>query len=235
MKRVLILSDSLALARTKPEICLYEDTYPAFLKKGFEVHQVSIGGATSADLLKQVHYHKSFNPDVVILQVGIVDCAPRFISRKELDFTYAIGAIGKGLRYMLNKKWIKQIRKISYINKAEFKENLNKIQDALKLYTKALEMIVSVKETKANPYFVLREEDKKGYLVKSKEYNATRRQDLPKVWELNGAIYIINKDSLFQQPLNKFKKVKKYIMDDVSSHDIDTEWDWKLAEMIING
>ena len=31
----------------------------------------------------------------------------------------------------------------------------------------------------------------------------------------------------------QFKKVKKYIMDDFSSHDIDTLLDWKLAETMI--
>ena len=106
------------------------------------------------------------------------------------------------------------------------------IREALNLYTPNLDMVVSVKETASNPYYVLREENEEGFLVKSKEGQFTRRQDCPKVWELNGAIYIINKNSLLQKPLNKFQKVIKYVMDDVSSHDIDSEWDWKLAELM---
>lgn len=106
------------------------------------------------------------------------------------------------------------------------------VLEALRLYNDNLDMVVSVKETKANPYFVLREEDENGYLQPSKVSTAIRRQDVPKVWELNGAIYVINNSSLKKMPINKFTKVKKYVMDEISSHDIDTMMDWKIAEVI---
>lgn len=109
----------------------------------------------------------------------------------------------------------------------------NHILEALELYNDDLDMLVSVKETKANPYFVLREEDNNGFLVPSKVSSATRRQDVPKVWELNGAIYIINTAALKKMPINKFTKVKKYVMDEFSSHDIDTMMDWQLAETLL--
>jgi len=108
------------------------------------------------------------------------------------------------------------------------------IKEALSLYNKDLEMVVSVIETKSNPYYVLREEDENGYLKPSKTSNAIRRQDVPKVWEINGAIYIISIDAIKKKPLNKFSKVKKYVMDELSSHDIDTILDWKIAEIIAN-
>jgi N-acylneuraminate cytidylyltransferase len=106
------------------------------------------------------------------------------------------------------------------------------IEEALKLYSDDIDMVVSVKETKSNPYYLLFEEDTQGFLVKSKEANFTRRQDCPKVWELNGAIYIINVKSLREKPIHLFEKRRKYEMDEMSSHDIDTMYDWKLAEMI---
>lgn len=106
------------------------------------------------------------------------------------------------------------------------------ILEALQLYNNNIHMLVSVKETKANPYFVLREEDENGFLVPSKSSNTIRRQDIPKVWELNGAIYIINTSILKKMPLYKFTKVKKYVMDELTSHDIDTEMDWQLAEKL---
>ncbi|NEV92734.1 acylneuraminate cytidylyltransferase family protein [Psychroflexus sp. YR1-1] len=112
------------------------------------------------------------------------------------------------------------------------------IKEAIDLYVRGVEMIVSVKETKANPYYVLREEDENGFLVKSKESDAIRRQDVPKVWELNGAIYVINIKALKSKSISDFTKVKKYVMDEVSSHDIDTMLDWKIAKTIqqsING
>jgi N-acylneuraminate cytidylyltransferase len=107
------------------------------------------------------------------------------------------------------------------------------IKKALGEYNDSIDMVVSVKETKANPYYVLREEDEHGFLIPSKNSLATRRQDVPKVWEINGAIYIINIESLKVKPINQFKKVKKYVMDEISSHDIDTMMDWRMAEVMI--
>lgn len=107
------------------------------------------------------------------------------------------------------------------------------IEEALKIYSNEIDMVVSVKETRSNPYYVLFEEDENGYLKKSKDANFIRRQDCPKVWEYNGAIYIININSLKKKTLNKFTKVRKFIMDDFSSHDIDTLFDWEIAKTII--
>lgn len=112
--------------------------------------------------------------------------------------------------------------------------NEEHIKAALDLYQDTLDMVVSVKETTSNPYYVLREENKEGYLVQSKRGNFQRRQDCPPVWELNGAIYIINIKSLKTASLTEFTKVKKYVMDEISSHDIDTLFDWKMAEGIIS-
>jgi N-acylneuraminate cytidylyltransferase len=108
------------------------------------------------------------------------------------------------------------------------------IKEALDLFDDDTDAIVSVKETNSNPYYVLMEENMNGFLERSKEGNFTRRQDCPKVWELNGAIYIISVDELKNRPLTSMQKVKKYIMDEMSSHDIDTSLDWITAESIIN-
>ncbi|WP_396189262.1 cytidylyltransferase domain-containing protein [Flavobacterium sp.] len=108
------------------------------------------------------------------------------------------------------------------------------IKESLKLYHESIDMVVSVKETKANPYYILFEEDSNGYLKKTKEANFTRRQDCPKVWEYNGAIYIINVKALKASAISQFTKVCKFEMDETSSHDIDTLLDWRIAEIIIN-
>lgn len=129
--KILLLTDSLGLPRFKPEVCSFEETWPFLLKSIYpNTHQVSIGAATAQVLLKQVNYQKAFNPELVILQVGIVDCAPRFMSRKELDFTYALGNIGKGVRFLFNRKWLKNLRKISYLNETEFKNSIEKIRSS---------------------------------------------------------------------------------------------------------
>ena len=112
--------------------------------------------------------------------------------------------------------------------------NSKQIQEALDLFDITCEMVVSVKETKSNPYYILREENKDGWLVKSKDGNFTRRQDCPKVYEINGATYIISVNALKKHSISEFTKVRKYEMDDKSSHDIDTMMDWVIAENLIN-
>ena len=111
--------------------------------------------------------------------------------------------------------------------------NVEHIKDAIRVYEDSLDMIVSVKETSSNPYYVLREENEKGFLVKSKDSNFKRRQDCPKVWEINGAIYVINPASLREMPLDRFSKIRKFEMDEFSSHDLDTPLDWMLAEIMV--
>lgn len=107
------------------------------------------------------------------------------------------------------------------------------LKNALQLYLPNSEMLASVKETHVNPYFVLREENTEGWLVKSKEGNFTRRQDCPKVYELNGAIYIINVAAMKNRHIMYFERVSKYLMDEYSSHDIDNQLDWIMAETIV--
>ncbi|GAB1403017.1 acylneuraminate cytidylyltransferase family protein [Lentimicrobium sp.] len=107
------------------------------------------------------------------------------------------------------------------------------VAQALKLFHNDLDMVASVKLAEANPYYVLFEEDSNGYLQKSKQGNFVTRQECPKVWQLNGAVYIINTASLRLKGLGKFDKILKSEMTTLASLDLDTELDWKLA-MLIN-
>lgn len=109
------------------------------------------------------------------------------------------------------------------------------VKEALALYHSDIDMVVSVKECSANPYYCVFEENQEGYLKICKgDGNITRRQDAPKVYEYNGAIYAINPNSLKQMPLNKFSRRIKYVMDEQSSLDLDTMNDWKMAELIVS-
>lgn len=107
------------------------------------------------------------------------------------------------------------------------------VKEALKLYTPELDMVVSVKECAANPYYCVFEENKEGYLHVCKgDGTIYRRQDAPKVYEYNGAVYVINTESLKKQHLHQFAKRIKYVMDEKSSFDLDTMNDWMIAEKI---
>jgi len=107
------------------------------------------------------------------------------------------------------------------------------IIEALSKYNNKLDMVVSVKETHSNPYFNLFEETNDGFLEKSKKAKFTRRQDCPSIYEFNGAIYIINIESLKNSKIYNFNRIMKYEMDNLSSIDIDSLFDWKIAKSFL--
>jgi N-acylneuraminate cytidylyltransferase len=108
------------------------------------------------------------------------------------------------------------------------------ISEATNAYSTDCDMLVSVVESKANPYFNLMEENAKGFLSKSKIGDYKTRQEAPKVYELNGAIYFITIQSLLSQPISSFSKIRKYVMSTESSVDLDVPADWVYAEFLCN-
>jgi N-acylneuraminate cytidylyltransferase len=111
----------------------------------------------------------------------------------------------------------------------------NHIIESISLYNKDIDMVMSVKESSANPYYNCFEEDENGFLHISKGTgDFIRRQDVPKVWECTGAIYVINIESLKRESLSTFSKVQKYEMNSLNSLDIDSPVDWIIAESILN-
>lgn len=107
------------------------------------------------------------------------------------------------------------------------------VKSCLDKYTEDVDMVVSVKEASTNPYYNAYEVNEKGFLSISKgEGKYTRRQDVPKVWEYNGAVYVINIESLKKSPLGEFKKRIMSEMPVSRSVDLDTPMDWEIAEAI---
>ena len=107
------------------------------------------------------------------------------------------------------------------------------IVEAFELYSQSLDMVVSVTESNANPYFNMFEENPDGYLKKVKEGNYVGRQSCPNVYTYNGAVYIINVQSLKKSLISQFGKIVKYTMNELESTDIDTMVDWLWAEFLI--
>lgn len=107
------------------------------------------------------------------------------------------------------------------------------IKGCLDLYSDDIDMVVSVKEAATNPYYNAFEVDTDGYLHISKGAGTyTRRQDAPKVWEYNGAVYVINPKSLVEKPMGLFARRVMYPMPADRSVDLDTPTDWLIAEAI---
>jgi len=122
-KQLLIISDSLGLPREEPERTIFEDTYPYLLRFKFEVAQLSLGGGTITDLVRQAYYYKGFCPDIVILNAGIVDCVPRaYTSEEEFLFSHfsLFGLVRIFLSKTITTRRIRRIRKKRYTGIVEF-------------------------------------------------------------------------------------------------------------------
>ena len=108
------------------------------------------------------------------------------------------------------------------------------VKAALDMYSPDIDMVVTVKEASSNPYYNCYEKDENGFLAISKgDGKFTRRQDAPKVWEYNGAVYVINVASLRKMTLGEFRRRRMSVMDSVRSVDLDTEIDWLIAEKLL--
>ena len=108
------------------------------------------------------------------------------------------------------------------------------IRAAISLYTPDIDMVVTVKEAATNPYYNAFEPDEDGFLHISKGDGLyTRRQDAPKVWEYNGAVYVVNVNSLRRMNFGQFPRRRMCPMPASRSIDLDTPTDWLVAETVM--
>jgi hypothetical protein len=97
-----VLSDSLGLPRATPAMVTPKQTWPVLLRAAGgvdvvdvvagreaiaveDVVHIGIGGATVHQLQSQLGYGTACAPNAVVVQCGIVDCAPRALRRWERD------------------------------------------------------------------------------------------------------------------------------------------------------
>lgn len=105
---------------------------------------------------------------------------------------------------------------------------------AVAMWNPAVDMVVSVCEASANPYYNIFETDSEGHLHISKgDGHYTRRQDAPRVWEYNGAVYVMSVESLLRMNYSQFPIRLPYVMPRGRSVDLDTPADWLRAERAV--
>jgi N-acylneuraminate cytidylyltransferase len=106
------------------------------------------------------------------------------------------------------------------------------VKEAMALYRDDIDMVVSVKENVSS--VVLFKENDNGYLEHAFDVSkGLRRQDALKLYEYNGAIYVINCKSLINKGMSGLSKVVKYVMSEETSVDIDNMFDWRLSELMM--
>lgn len=105
------------------------------------------------------------------------------------------------------------------------------VKDCIALYSDEYDMVTTVKESCVSA--VLCRENTDGYLEKVIGKSNIRRQDAEKLYEYNGAVYVINAKSVKEKGLGGFTKIKKCVMAEEESVDIDTMLDWKFVEALL--
>ncbi|MCA9401199.1 MAG: acylneuraminate cytidylyltransferase family protein [Candidatus Omnitrophica bacterium] len=97
--------------------------------------------------------------------------------------------------------------------------------------------LFSVVKAHKNPYFNM-VEDHQGYarICKSLKGEVYRRQDTPKVMDMNASIYFYRRQYLLdhETPVPITEKSLYHEMDELSAYDIDREIDFKFLEFLMN-
>ena len=94
--------------------------------------------------------------------------------------------------------------------------------------------VVSLCQAKYHPYWTKKIFDGRVYpLINEDEQNYTRRQDLPPVYQLNGALYVIRAKVLLEETRILGEYTIPYIMPQERSIDIDTKTDLQIAELLL--
>lgn len=95
--------------------------------------------------------------------------------------------------------------------------------------------LVSLCEAKKSPFlmYTLKQSGGLTPIIES-EYRLLRRQEQPKTFCLNGAIYIVQTELFLNEEQFFYHYSKAFIMDEISSIDIDNEIDFRFAQYIVD-
>tara|TARA_Y100001970_G_scaffold293953_1_gene445019 strand:- start:5765 stop:6475 length:711 start_codon:yes stop_codon:yes gene_type:complete len=114
--------------------------------------------------------------------------------------------------------------------------NNKHIDEALELANcnKKFNSVVSISKVTKHPFWMKKIDDNgrlKDFMSK-KSLKYSNRQSLPILYQLNGAIYIAENDYFFKNKVLFDENSKPYIMDEYSSLDIDSIFDWDVAQFL---
>lgn len=110
---------------------------------------------------------------------------------------------------------------------------ISEINEAIEKFLETgADLIVSVSEAKHHPFWSFEiEGDKLTPFIKD-GFKITRRQNLPRIYAVNGAVYVMSKKTLEKD--NIFDgDIRAIIMNEEKSIDIDSMLDFRIAELLI--
>lgn len=144
MKKLLIAGDSLSMSRYRDDVP-YDAMYSTLLAtrlRDWLVVNGSLRANTSRRVVSidyQEEYVLPLSPDVVVLQVGIVDCMPRLMSKYERHIVGLMARV-RGFRYLARlyisfkskrRYFFTKNKKIVFVGAPEFRSNIIKFRDLL--------------------------------------------------------------------------------------------------------
>lgn len=103
------------------------------------------------------------------------------------------------------------------------------------LHADNTDIVISVTESRKNPYFNMVEIDAEGYASLSKPVSSKifRRQDAPKVYEMTTVLYAARVDFILGTSSLFDGRVKTLVVPETRALDIDTPLDFKFAEFLL--
>lgn len=103
------------------------------------------------------------------------------------------------------------------------------------LETRRASSVITAAPARRSPYFNQIEETAEGHVRLSKQAGSAvvRRQDAPRVFDMNASIYVWNRARLIDQPAVLYDDTLLFEMPEHRSHDIDTEVDFRIVEMLM--
>ncbi len=109
------------------------------------------------------------------------------------------------------------------------------VRRCIEMYTPDVDMVTTVVEAAANPYYDCFEPDPvDGFMRISKGHGLyTRRQDAPRVMQTSGSVYVFNPQALRQKRLGDMTRRRPCLVDSTTSVDLDTPFDWAVAETVM--
>lgn len=160
-----------------------------------------------------------------------------FLRPKKLasDFSAKLPAIKHAFK-LSEKYFHKKFDCIVDLDATSPLRNIEDIRQSIKVF-KSLKCqnLISVSPSKKNPYFnmVEKKKTKKFEIVKKFKRKLDRRQDAPKVYDVNASIYIWSRKSILTQEKIINKHTGIYMMPSERSIDIDSILDWKIVEFLL--
>ena len=138
--RLLFLTDSLGYPRyysgSSPDLVWpYKVRDALSVSSDLKLYFDMKPGRDTKSLMSEYDKHISaYEPDMVVLQVGIVDCAPRALKRSELQVALRIPIFSKVIHKLVKHYYIPlvKLRKITYVSPKSFKKNLELLKHKMK-------------------------------------------------------------------------------------------------------